>query len=148
MVIAFVVLAIVALVFLFIYNSRLTKKSARAEEARKVPPEASTPLTEPAAQLRPAEPAEIPAAAETLSESRPRAAVPQAPDRTALVEAETEAHRSASEGDRAYREALRKFAVQTPASAEQAAEPVHKPDPSSDAAYREALRSMMKDQKK
>ncbi|MGN7359152.1 hypothetical protein ACTHPF_16930 [Paenibacillus sp. SAF-054] len=161
MVIAFVVLAIVALIFLFVYNSRLTKKSKGAESNREEPdvspappaaPEALPPVQEVTAapQVTPVQ-VDAPHVAETRNDVRNDGAkviAPEASDRTALMEAEAEAHRSASDGDRAYREALRKFAVQPPAAQEKEQAPAKRPDPSSDDAYREALRSMMKDQKK
>lgn len=157
MVIAFVVLAIVALIFLFVYNSRLTKKSKSAESVREEPdvspappaaPEALPPVHEltAAPQVTPAQ-EDAPHVTETRNDVA-KVIAPEASDRTALTEAEAEAHRSASDGDRAYREALRKFAVQPPAAQVKEPAPPKRPDPSSDDAYREALRSMMKDQKK
>lgn len=149
MVIAFVVLAIVALVFLFVYNSRLTKRSGKRPDVREEPAASSAP---PAAPSTPAAPAAVtpapPVETHVTVEQEQRVIAPEAPDRIALVEAEAEAHRSASDGDRAYREALRKFAGHTPIEEESSPPPVKKPDPSSDDAYREALRAMMRDQRK
>lgn len=146
MVIAFVVLAIVALIFLFVYNSRLTRKPNQRPEVEEDPPAPSSP---PAAPVVP--PAELPIytdTAEATIEQERITAVPEARDQTALMEAEAEAHRSASEGDRAYREALRKFAGYSPREERDVPPAAMQPDPSSDDAYREALRAMMKDQKK
>ncbi|GIP28847.1 hypothetical protein J23TS9_39770 [Paenibacillus sp. J23TS9] len=150
MVIAFVVLAIVALIFLFVYNSRLTKRSGKRQDVREEPAASSAP---PAAPSTPAAPAAVvtpapPVESHATVEQEQRVIAPEAPDRIALVEAESEAHRSASDGDRAYREALRKFAGHTPVEEESSPPPVKKPDPSSDDAYREALRAMMRDQGK
>ncbi|MWV46464.1 hypothetical protein GRF59_22930 [Paenibacillus sp. HJL G12] len=146
MVIAFVVLAIVALIFLFVYNSRLTKKSGQRREAREEPP---APPAAPATPAVPPAESPIPAAtAEVRVEEEQRAVVPEVSNQTAIMEAEAEAHRSASEGDRAYREALRKFAGHGPQEEQSLPPAAKQPDSSSDDAYREALRAMMRDQKK
>lgn len=148
MVIAFVVLAIAALVFLFVYNSRAAKRSGKRAEKREEPAKQETPKTPeapPATSIQ-----DLPPAAEPPAAAKPepvKTVAPRAADRTALTEAESEAHRSASESDRIYREALRKFAGYAPEEVRQAKAET-KPDPSSDDAYREALRAMARKQKK
>ncbi|WP_339322621.1 hypothetical protein [Paenibacillus sp. FSL W8-0194] len=145
MVIAFVVLAIAALVFLFVYNSRAAKRAGKRKEIKEPAKQeaAKTPEAPPAMSIQDLPPEVGPP---TAAPSEPsRTVAPRAADRTALAEAESEAHRSASEGDRAYREALRKFAGYAPEEVRQEKTEA-KPDPSSDDAYREALRAMARKQ--
>jgi len=147
MTIAFVVLAIAALIFLFVYNSRAARRAGKRQEARdKSAKETSaTPEASPAESIQDASPAVE--RTPVVPPESPRAAAPRAGNRAALTEAELEAHRSASEGDKAYREALRKFAGYTPEEVQQPKAEM-KPDPSSDDAYREALRAMARNQEK
>ncbi|KOP66424.1 hypothetical protein AMS62_15170 [Bacillus sp. FJAT-18019] len=144
MTIAFVVLAIAALIFLFIYNSRAAKRPGKRQEARDESAKETpgTPEAPPAVSIQ-----EPPPAVDRTPVDSPGAAAPRAANRTALTEAELEAHRSASEGDKAYREALRKFAGYAPEEVQQSKTEM-KPDPSSDDAYREALRAMARNQEK
>jgi len=148
MVIAFVVLAIAALIFLFVYNSRAARRAGKRLETKEPAKQetATTPEAPPAMSIQDLPPAEEPIMAAAPPEPS-RSAVPRTADRTALTEAESEAHRTASEGDRAYREALRKFAGYAPEEVHQA-KPETNPDPSSDDAYREALRAMARKQEK
>jgi hypothetical protein len=142
MVIAFIVLAVVALIFLFVYNSRVSRKAGKRVEIEDEPVRPDGPETK-------AAPAELPAGkttGEVPSESGMRhamkAAAPRALDQTALKEAELEAHRSASGNDQAYREALRKFAGYDPDAEKRGPGVSTQPEPSSDEAYRQALRAM------
>ncbi|MGG3283712.1 hypothetical protein [Paenibacillus solani] len=147
MTIAFVVLAIAALIFLFVYNSRVAKRSGKRQEARDESAKETprNPEASPAVSIQ--EPPPAVEGTSVVSSESPIAAVPRAANRTALTEAELEAHRSASEGDKAYREALRKFAGYASEEVQQSKAEM-KPDPSSDDAYREALRAMARNQEK
>lgn len=147
MTIAFVVLAIAALIFLFVYNSRAARRTGKRQEARDESAKETSPTPEaPAAESIQDAPPAVERTPVVPPES-PRAAAPRAANRAALTEAELEAHRSASEGDKAYREALRKFAGYAPEEVQQSKVDM-KPDPSSDDAYREALRAMARNQEK
>ncbi|OZB93465.1 hypothetical protein [Paenibacillus sp. XY044] len=137
MIIAFIVLAVLALVFLFIYNARMSKKSAKkqAQESVRKNQEAE----EPAAHLEPVKTEETPPLTNGPVTNEP----PRNPKPATL----TTRHPQASDlqSDRAYREALRQFSGGTPAKEEEPPPP--KPDRSTDNAYREALRSMAKNKK-
>ncbi|WP_145948054.1 hypothetical protein [Paenibacillus sp. Y412MC10] len=138
MIIAFIVLAVLALVFLFIYNARMSKKTAKKKDAQgsvQNNPEAA----EPAAHLDPVKAAEPPPATTGPVASEPVRRPEPVPVTTRRPQA------AEQQGDRAYRDALRQFAGGTPAKEEEP--PAPKPDYSTDNAYREALRSMAKNKK-
>lgn len=134
MIIAFIVLAVLALVFLFIYNARMSKKTAKKQTKEPVQEPA-----EPAAHLEPVKAAEPPPATTGPVVSEPVRRPEPVPVTTRRPQA------AEQQGDRAYRDALRQFAGGTPAKEEEP--PAPKPDYSTDNAYREALRSMAKNKK-
>lgn len=127
MIIAFIILAVIALVFLFIYNARVSKKSAKRRAAENVRTAGENTPAEPVVGTPPAASLE---GAQAEEPARPRPAAP-----------------SELESDRAYREALRQFAGSVPAKEPDPAPPVPEPDHSSDNAYREALRAMARREK-
>ncbi|MBB3130761.1 hypothetical protein FHS19_005480 [Paenibacillus rhizosphaerae] len=136
MVIAFIVLAVLALVFLFIYNARISKKTAKKQAQE---PVRNNQEADPAAHLEPVKAKEPPpAAAKPVNAQQVRKPEP-VPVLTRRPQA------AEQQGDRAYREAIRQFAGGTPAKEEEP--PAPKPDYSTDNAYREALRSMAKNKK-
>jgi hypothetical protein len=134
MIIAFIVLAVLALVFLFIYNARMSKKAAKKQAKEPVQETA-----EPAAHLEPVKAGEPPPATTGPVASEPVRRPEPVPVTTRRPQA------AEQQGDRAYRDALRQFAGGTPAKEEEP--PAPKPDYSTDNAYREALRSMAKNKK-
>ncbi|MBJ9991947.1 MULTISPECIES: hypothetical protein [unclassified Paenibacillus] len=134
MIIAFIVLAVLALVFLFIYNARMSKKAAKKQAK-----EPFQETAEPTAHLEPVKAAEPPPATTGPVVSEPVRRPEPVPVTTRRPQA------AEQQGDRAYRDALRQFAGGTPAKEEEP--PAPKPDYSTDNAYREALRSMAKNKK-
>ncbi|MET3852645.1 hypothetical protein [Paenibacillus sp. OAE614] len=137
MIIAFIVLAVLALVFLFIYNARMSKKAAKKQA--KEPIRNNQETAEPAAHLEPVKAAEPPPATTGPVASEPVRRPEPVPVTTRRPQS------AEQQGDRAYREALRQFAGGTPPKEEEP--PAPKPDYSTDNAYREALRSMAKNKK-
>lgn len=131
MIIAFIVLAVLALVFLFIYNARMSKKTAKKQPVQET--------AEPAAHLEPVKAEGPPPATTGPVTSEPVRRPEPVPVTTRRPQA------AEQQGDRAYRDALRQFAGGTPAKEEEP--PAPKPDYSTDNAYREALRSMAKNKK-
>lgn len=140
MIIAFIVLAVLALVFLFIYNARMSKKAPKKQAQE---PDRNNQEAEPAAHLEPVKAEEAPPIITDPSRNAERVTTESARN---TVPARVRKPQAAEfESDRAYREALRQFAGGTPAKEEEP--PVPKPDYSTDNAYREALRSMARNKK-